>query len=220
MTDERLRFLQEWSKARAKEVRHFAAAMGWPAEYAFFKRRGFLEAELRRDLPDESTNILDLVCSDCQRPDGELSLDEINRIRAEYRYHALDFIPDVEARPNFRPPHRREPHPKHEEMDRFHAWMVERVSTAYHRAAASGGTPEHAMFGLPSMLVQLIIDLFPGLSPAWCLQELEFGLMFYKPETLDPKIIDEMRSLSATIKGVGDEIARRMAVPEKPPFKN
>jgi hypothetical protein len=214
-----LQRLLDWSLARATEIRHLAAALGWPAEYAFLKRRDHLEALLRRDLPGTSTQVLEWVCSDCQRSDIELSLTEINRLRDENGLPPLDFIPEVQAVPHFPPPKVRVPPSQDDERALFIAWMMTKVSDAHHAAAARGISARDAMFAVPSLLVSQIIRRFPGLNPATCLHDLDFGIMAYRPETLDPARVASMKEWSDTMKDVGDQIEAKMQTPTTPKLK-
>lgn len=210
MTAQELDRFHAWSLERAREVRHIAAALGWPAEYAFLRHRDHIEALLRRDFPGAG-HMLDCVGSDCERCDIEMDLAEINRIRDEDGLPPLDFVPDVEARPRFPPPKPKVPPPPDEVASQFHQWMVKQVSTAYHAAAARRTTAEDEMSRLPYILVGEIMRRFPTLNPAACLRDLFDGLMFYRPETIDQKRVEFIREWSGLVFEVADKIEASMA---------
>jgi hypothetical protein len=216
-SDEFERF-QVWSREQARGLRHLAAARGWPAEYAFLRRRDQIEALLRRDFPG-LLHMLDCVESDCCRGDIQLDIAEINRIREDDGRPPLDFIPEVEDRPRFPPPKPKQPRTKDEEMELFHVWMVKKVSDAYHSAAARRTSAREEMFAVPSFLVGDIMRRFPALNPAWCLEQLDTGLMFYRPEKLDPERVKNLKAWSDTFKEAGDQIEGRVAAASKPPIK-
>lgn len=205
-TDEKIEQFDAWCRERAREIRHIAAARGWPAEYAYLKQHELLRAQLRESFPDVSDMFLDQVRIGCQYPDGELDLAEINKLRDQDGVPPLDFIPEVLDVPRFPPPQPKAPPPQDEMSDLFHAWMVKEVSTAYHVAEARGITPEEAMFAVPSILVDRIMSRFPGMNPARCLRVLEHGLFTHRPERLDPARVASLKAWNDTFRGMIEEI--------------
>lgn len=210
---------EAWGAAKAVEIRTEAAARGEPAEYAFLRKQSTLADEAREVFGNRAWSVVHSTEMRCYDSTLVLSLDAINGVRERDGRPPLDFIPEVEDRPRFQPPTPKQPRPKNEEEQAFHAWMMKMVSDAYHSAAAQGITARQYMFQVPAMLVGDIMRRFPGLNPAWCLDKLDWGIAYLKPERIDPERVRSSKELFDIIKGVGDEIAKGASEPVKPPLK-
>lgn len=204
-----------WCREEGRKLRHKAAALGHPAEYEYLTQYPFILERYKQVVPTWGTMNMESVLREACDDSQEMDLAEINRIRKEWDYPPLDFIPDVVGEMRFDPPKPKTRPPPDVQEAAFFEWAREEVSRAYHYAAATGRKPDEAMFQCPWVVVGKVVRHFPAFNPAWCLWQLSLCLMWMRPEDLNPATVESMRSWHTTVTEVGEEIAKMATAAEK-----
>lgn len=91
--DSSFKAVEAWCAKKAVGIRHRAAALGHPVEYVYLKEWKSLEREAREEFGPRSSMAADFVEGHCYDSDTPLSLEEVNKIRAQSRLPPLEAIP-------------------------------------------------------------------------------------------------------------------------------
>lgn len=101
VSPEQWQHFELWCKEEALAVRHRAAAMGEPVEYAFLRTRHILAQKMGELFPGWQEHWVDKVWHAAEDDRRQLSLEAINSLRAETKYPPLKSIPVLVVRCDF-----------------------------------------------------------------------------------------------------------------------